>query len=446
MQDWRGFPQQERFVYSNSRFAFAGAGVRTGKTHAGARAFWRRVLIDYEGAPNADYEYWCIAPTFELTIVMKAMLFGDGVNPPVIPPEMVDTKRQGGDKQWLDLKRGGGTLCLHGGRVIKFKSADRPETLVSAKVRGVWWTEIARSKHAAWPNVRGRLSNYRDSWMIGDTSPMGRCWFWVELWNPTERGERPDTEIHHWTAEDSPFIPREEIEAAKRSLPPEFYRRDYEASWATFEGQIFSGFDRASHMVARCPFKPVSRYICADLNTTKDNPACWLELLVGPDIEKPMGGGQTWTVGQYHVSREYQEHFMLDYPAYAQALWKHYIAGIPATAIIVDPSMPNDFKNRLRGLGMNVMGGNNGLNAGIRMIGMHLHARNDAGSPCLTIANDCHTLAGQFEGWSWRRNSKGVVVDEPDKDALDPHHLDALRYGVMTATRSGASKLGYVHA
>lgn len=437
LSGFTGFPQQEDFIVSDARFVFAGAAVRTGKTYGAGRAFHRRFLRDYELLPNDALTYWCIAPTFELTVVMKAVLFGDGVNAPLIPEWMIDWQRQGNDRQYADLKRGGGKVCLIGGRTIAFKTADKPESLVADKVRGVWWTEIARSKYKAWPNVRSRLSNYPDSWLIADTSPMGRCWFYVELWDKAIRGELADAECFQWGAVDSPFVPREEIEAARRSLPPEFFRRDYEASWATFTGQIFSGFDRKVHMLDHCPFRSERQWVFADLNQTNDNPACWVEVNEGPEYST-----QTFTTSRIHVTRENQAHFGHDLEGYADAIQESY-RRIRASGIVVDPSMPREFKLILERRGLKWLLGKNPLMRGIRVVGMHLHTQLPEGARALTMSKTCANLASEFEGWSWKTNPQGVVTETPDKDALDPHRLDALRYGIMSLRNDMGAGVGY---
>lgn len=424
----RYFGKQQDFVYDDSRFCFAGAAVRTGKTHAAARKALRNIRRGYRDHPEEPLEYWFVAPTYALTAVMKKA-FNE-----VLPMELVDWARQGDKELWRDTTRGGGSLCLLGGRTIHYRSADTPESLVGEKVHGVWWTEIARSKYAAWPNVRGRLSNYSDSWLIGDTSPMGRCWFYVDVWERIKKGEYEGGAAYEWRAVDSPFVPRAEIANARATLPPEFFRRDFEASWETFQGQIFAGFNRIKHMRESCPFKPEQRWLAADLNTTAENPACFVELLFAAPVKR---GEFTFT--PCYVAREHRIFCGLDFEKYAEALRVRYFADY-CSGIVIDPSMHGDFKQMLRARNMAVTLGNNSVLPGIRNIGMHLHR--DDQYPMLTLNKTCQHLAGEFEGWSWKRNSAGVTTEEPDKNLLDPHLLDGLRYALMSVRQSlGAAML-----
>lgn len=428
------FQQQGDFVADRERFSFAGAAVRTGKTFGAARQFADRVLEDFQRLPSqhtGPVTYWVIAPTYEEGIAQKLELFGEGG---VIPDAMIDWGKQGKDTLFRNFKRGGGKVWLIGGRLIEFKSADKPESLVARKVRGVWWTEIARSKYAAWPNVRGRLSNYADSWLIADTSPMGRCWFFVELWEPAMRGEIPNARCHEWHAVHSPYIPAEEIELARATMPPEFFRRDYEASWATFQGQIYSGFDRATHMLNECPFKPLRWQVHVDLNTISDNPASYSVAAIGGPVKTIHG--QTYE--RMHIVSEHEEdQHRSNYASYADSI-ANRVKQLPVPKwqvdVVIDPSCHRDFKAELDGRGLNYANGKPDVIDGIRTVARALYGAGvdgEQGAPLLTLDKSCTSTAAQFEGYAWKRNSKGVVVETPDKDSLDPHLLDGIRYGAV---------------
>lgn len=434
------FAQQGDFVQDRARFSFAGAAIRTGKTYGAARQFVDRVQEDYRKVPAGEIvTYWCLAPTYEEGIAQKIELFGDeSGNGALIPDWLIDWSRQGDDRLFRNLKRGGGKVWLIGGRLIEFKSADKPESLVARKVRGVWWTEIARSKYAAWPNVRGRLSNYADSWLVADTSPMGRCWFYVELWEPATKGALPNARTHEWWAVHSPYIPEEEVELARATMAPEFFRRDYEASWATFQGQIYSGFDRGTHMLKDCPFKPTRYQVHVDLNTISDNPASYTVAAIGGKVRNVQG----ISYERMHIISEHEEReHRSNYASYAESIAKRIDAlPVPRSSVrvVIDPSCHSDFKAELRGRRLNIRNGKANVLDGIRTVGRALYAAGEGGLPLLTLAKTCTSTADQFEGYAWKRNSMGVVVETPDKDSLDPHLLDGIRYGAMD-TWSGFS-------
>lgn len=419
------FDKQQAFYDDPSRFSLAGAGVRTGKTYSAARKFLRRVLA--ESPSKRLRTYWVLGPTYDEVIAQKIELSD------LIPDYLVDWKRQKRDHRFRDIKTGTGKVFLKGGALIEFKSAGRPEGLVARKIDGVWWTEIARSKQAAWPNVRSRLSN-TNGWLIADTSPMGRCWFYHDVWKPTLDGTFPESRAHHWTCEDSPHIPDSEVQEARESLSPEFFKRDYLASWDSFSGQIYPTWDRAIHMQENHA-QGLKWIVGADLNTG-EQPASFVVAKVWGSYRTPNGR----KIPRVHIEREYYERIGLDFEGYAHTLSnaiaekrKHGVA-----KLVIDPSMHNEFKHNLRAAGVTPWNADNGRMEGIRTVGSLLQVRSD-GAPLLTADPSCVNLAEEFEGYAWKRTSSGVVTEEPDKSGAD-HLMDALRYACMEIYDRGTAK------
>lgn len=420
------FPQQRAFYDDPSRFSLAGAGVRTGKTYAAARKFIRRVL---RKSPSKRLRtYWVIGPTFDEVIAQKIELSD------LIPDHLVDWKRQRKDMRFRDIKTGAGKVHLKGGALIEFKSASRPEGLVARKVDGVWWTEIARSKQAAWPNVRSRLSN-TNGWLIADTSPMGRCWFYHDVWKPALEGGFPGARCHQWTAMDSPHIPESEVQEARESLSPEFFKRDYLASWDSFSGQIYPSWDRATHM-RDLSIAPSAVVVGADLNTSAEAPASYIVMLLYGEAVSATGRRSS----RAHIAKEYYETIGLDFDGYARTLadevafWRR--RNLP-TRLVIDPSIHRDMKAKLRTAGVTPHNAKNARMEGIRTVGSVLQPRSD-GAPILTVSTECKNLAEEFEGYAWKRTAAGIITEEPDKSGAD-HLMDALRYACMDVFGKAAS-------
>ncbi|BAU12873.1 hypothetical protein LEP3755_34060 [Leptolyngbya sp. NIES-3755] len=62
----------------------------------------------------------------------------------------------------------------------------------------------------------------------------------------------PDWVYFHFKSEDNPFHPKSLREQAKLILPPKTYLQEYEASWETFSGQLYTEFDDR-HIVDTLP-------------------------------------------------------------------------------------------------------------------------------------------------------------------------------------------------
>jgi hypothetical protein len=443
LHEYKGddFFKQARFRADRSQYSLCAAASRTGKTYGAADQFTARIAEDLCVLPWEDEKlYWCVAPTHQLNAAQAKQLKR------LIPDFMIDWERmyrraklhenwgaRFGDGQ-------GGVLYLIGNITIELRSAANPESLVAEKVRGIWITEIARIKWSAWSNIVERLSNYSDSWLIGDTTPVGHNWFYREVWEKAERGEFVGASIHHWTAYDSPYVAPEKIEAAKVNLSPEFFARGFLASFGAFYGKIYTAWtDSEKHVVNGCPFRPKKVIVSADLNANTERPAAFGEFLVGGKYVDP--SREEWD--RMHLAREFYRPIGLDYETYADEIaasvrrWRMagYTEETGTLEVIIDPSAHNAFKKMLRDRGVTPHNANNDVKQGIMTFGGAMVIKGDA--PIFTIDKRCKNFPREVNGYSWKVNANGVALEEPDK-TLDDHLLDCGRYAAMRVwNRSG---------
>lgn len=409
------FPQQEEAYNSRAKFTLIGAASRTGKTFGAGQLFVSRLMEDYFtlGMSAGPVEMWALGPTFDDSRAQKLELLR------AIPEWLIDTARQGDKREFFDTTHGRGTLCLIGNRTIMLKSAERPESLVAFKVRGIWWTEIARSKMAAWPNIYARLSNYPDSWLIADTSPLGHCWFYEEVWKRALAGTFIGASTHQWKAIDSPYVPKQVIADARANLMPAFFKREFEASWDSFQGQIYD-VDEALHIRAKCPFEPVWAVIAADVNTTSTHPAefVWALCDGGKQYES-----RAWVEGAYGKV------IGLDYDQYANDIalkFKELRRRFNKVEVRIDPSFHTELKTKLVSRGVPIRDAMNDVLPTIRMLGSALVDRPHKG-PRLTFSEAARPAFQQVAAMKWVVDSKGIIKDAVDK-ALDDGWHDSCRY------------------
>lgn len=409
------FPQQRDAALNRSKFTLIGAASRTGKTFGAGEHFVDRIFDDYFdlGFDAGDIEYWAVAPHYDDCRAQKLEIIR------CVPDWMIDHERQGDKRAFFDTTHGTGSLCLIGGRTIFLKSADKPESLVAFKLRGIWWTEIARSKQAGWPNVYARLSNYADSWFIADTSPLGHCWFYEQVWKPAKEGKFIGAKTFEWRAVDSPYVPKQVIEDARQNLMPAFFKREFEASWDSFLGQVYD-IDDATHVRAACPFQPEWALVACDLNTTSTHPAEFVWFHVNSSGKKPVA----WVAGSYKkvIGLDYNT-YCADIVARVSELKRTF----PRTKLVIDPSMHNDFKEKLRNAGLQPWLAQNEILQGVRTLGSALMGG-------LTFSPDTHWVVDQLRALQWNVNASGVILDTVSK-ALDDGGADAVRYGVMEIFR-----------
>jgi phage terminase large subunit-like protein len=130
-------------------------------------------------------------------------------------------------------------IVLVTGRKIHIRSAENPDTLRGLKLYFAVMDEAAFIKDDnLWTKiVRPALSDLRgDALFI--SSPDGRNWFF-DLYNYATRSGDKDWKAYHFTTYDNPTIPRDEIEAAKKTLSTLVFKQEFEASFSTAGQEIF---------------------------------------------------------------------------------------------------------------------------------------------------------------------------------------------------------------
>lgn len=134
-----------------------------------------------------------------------------------------------------------GMIHLQNGVLVRVTGSDRPETLLGVGLYFVVIDEYADIKPMVWDTIlRPTLSDVRGRAMfIG--SPRGRNHFYDQFRRGGGDGAtaEPDWKSFHFTTLDNPFIPKDEIEAARRDMSSATFRREYLASFEVGGTDIF---------------------------------------------------------------------------------------------------------------------------------------------------------------------------------------------------------------
>lgn len=432
--DWRDFsPDQWQCIVSTARWLILSAVIRSGKTRTAAYAFLHRLKRDFRNprihAMSADepIRYWVGAPTYRLNIPQKIYLV-----PKLIESGLIDTKAQGSMTVGTSVTKGGGAIHLVGNRLIEFVSLDTPDSLVGATVRAAWISEIARCEEKAVDETIGRMTNFADSWMVGDTSPFGRGWFYRRYIEPLTLGNLPNGELVQWSYESmlkwiesryftgAPFLFRSEFEARQKQLPSWMFRRDYLGLWENAVGQVYPNWSPVENVVANDAdtMRKVGYrfYVAADLNSTQDNPAHWITFAHNP------------YTGQFHVHREHSMIVGLEPKLYVARLMETAKA-CGAKSIIPDPSMPVAIKYALEDGGYEVMPADPTIDTGLRRMSQLI------GERMLTCDPSCENFQNEIAEYRFTVDKYGNSGTVPDKKKFDAHALDACRYAVMALSR-----------
>ena len=400
--------KQQAFHRSTARIKCCAAGVRGGKTYAGAREFIRKVYTD-RAEKRGRLNYWVVAPTYALTDVAKEEIFD------ILGAEIEDPKTSPLVKSWNGSKL---RLVLKGSIYIEFKSAEKPETLVARGLDGVWIDEAGRCAAVTWANLRARIAD-RQGWALFTTTPMGKNWFYEEVYKLGLVGSESKEEDYasfHWTTADNTAIPalKKEMELAKKVLPLRYFQRDWEASFEVFAGQIYDEFRREIHVITEDKLPTRFKTVIAgkDWGFAEGHPGVTLVL------------GQSESGKWYLIEEVVETRQLLDW-------WVETDKGLMEKWGIeyfyADPSEPEHIEYYRRE-DVPILEAKNAVAPGIQTVAMMLHPVE--GKPSLYILDSCYNSIKEIEGYHYKEDRFGNIKEEPEK--VDDHTCDALRYALHT--------------
>ena len=206
-------PAQLKIFHSDKRFKIVAAGRRFGKSDLSA--WW--LLINAIQSEDKDVFY--IAPTFQQA---KDIMWG--------------MLKELGKDLIAAAHENTAVLTLINGRKIFLKGSDRPETLRGVGLTYVVLDEYASMKPVVWEQIiRPTLADVRGGALFIGT-PAGKNHFF-DLYKDALEDE--DWDAFQFTSVDNPFLPKDEIDASRKTMSSMSFRQEFEASFETFTGGIF---------------------------------------------------------------------------------------------------------------------------------------------------------------------------------------------------------------
>lgn len=238
-------PITDSLHHDNLRFKVVPAGRRSGKTERAKR----HIVI--QAISNFGHRYFCAAPT---SLQAKKIYWNDLlllVPRPLIEKIMVSEQY----------------IRLFNGTEIHVVGLDKPARIEGQPWNGGIVDEIADIKPTAW------AENIRPAF---DTIGMENSWCWLigvpdglnhyyELAEYARTAGDPEWGFYTWKSAD--ILSPKAIEAARRQLDPRAFRQEYEASFETASGRVYSDYCDANHTTK--VFNPdLPIHWCHDFNFT----------------------------------------------------------------------------------------------------------------------------------------------------------------------------------
>ena len=400
---------QREAINDPARFTAIVAGVQSGKTTAGSIKFVNRIAMEIPGLEERGTKglWWLVAPNSVIGRVMRQAFESHIMELGLL----VKTKGAESNRVWV----------LKGGHRVEFRSAQTPTSLVAAPVNGIWLDEFTMVDSRTWTvSLRQRLGT-TEGWAIFTGTPRGRNWAYTEIWRrglPHDDNYDPSFACYTWPSSANPAISSAEVEAARSQLPEAYFRREWEASWEAFHGQIYEHWNRVLH------FREGLAGLVAPQGTLYRMGVDW-----GLSNPGAVVVGRWLPTGEWHIVEEV--HIAGKLPAW----WHEKIVELwgkwHVDKIYCDPEDPGRI-GTLVADGLPALKANNELHAGIRTVAA-LYKQNR-----LLIDSSCTVTADQTGEYHWKQDAKGNRREYPEK--INDHAIDGKRYMIhssMTEPKPG---------
>ena len=235
---------QQEITRSESRFKLCTAGRRFGKTYISMRE-----LAKHARYPNKKI-FYC-APSYRQA------------KQTVWQPLKMKLVELGWVKK---VNESDLTITLINDSTISLRGADNFDSLRGVGLDFIVLDEFAYIKPEAWTEVlRPTLSDTNGSALFIST-PAGKSNWAFDLFMRGQDPSENDWTSWQFTTADGGRVPQEEIEAARRDLDEKTFRQEYEASFETYSGLIYYGFDTKRNVKAYNEDLPKSLILMCDFN------------------------------------------------------------------------------------------------------------------------------------------------------------------------------------
>lgn len=278
--------KQREIHESKARFKVVPAGRRAGKTVLAINELIRVALTHPQGNGPIPRS-WFVCGTYR-----QAEMVGWRTLLKYLPEETIAHKH--GAKLQVELING---------HVIEFKGAEDPDRLRGVALQFVVLDEYGLMAPEVWTDVlRPMLVDAGGGALFIGTPGADGSPHFQELYN---LGKGIDPAYKSWLffTTDNPAIPREEILEAKRNLPPDIFKREFEADFDVTAGLIYDNFKHSLHVIPN--YEPTPRdFVVGSIDPGLQNPTA--AILCAWD--------------QYGVGRIFKEYYKKDLLASENAI------------------------------------------------------------------------------------------------------------------------------
>lgn len=308
------------------------------------------------------------------------------------------------------------------GSAIYFKGADAYDSLRGRGLDMVVLDEVAFMKEDVWKKaIRPSLSD-KQGRALFTTTPNGRNWFYEQY---LYAGYPSSTawKTWHWPTWCNPLITQEDLDAARHELSNVDFRQEYGAEFITKAGLVYDDFNDAN-IIDPSTFKPDKNfhdfYVGLDFGYASATAVCFMA------VERATN--KVCMFDELYLSRHDVEQIVHAIMQKCMA-WK---IGMPS-AIYCDPAgnaeeltsgiSPVDY---MRERGFNVVSKGTKIIPGLSLV--RAYVLNAYGQRRLFVTSNCKWAIKSFQGYSYKIGANDLILEEPEKDNIHDHMMDAIRY------------------
>lgn len=184
-------------------------------------------------------------------------------------------------------------IKLRTGSEIYFRSAERYDNIRGFTFDYAILDEAAFMRPETWYEAVRPTLAVRGKKVLFLSTPKGRNWFY-DLFELGNSIDYPNYRSYKGTSLDTPFISKEEIDDASKTLPPKVFKQEYMAAFIDDGGEVFS--DVMKNCFDKYPAKQGELYCGIDLGRINDFTVATVMDSTGHVIDVYRNNKSQWSV------------------------------------------------------------------------------------------------------------------------------------------------------
>lgn len=385
-------PAQSQIVKDKHRFRVVNCGRRFGKTTMATLEMVGKAVYK----PKTRVAY--IAPTYQQARDIAWQMLKSLTQP------IANNINESRLEISIDTTNGGKSeLILRGWESVETLRGQKFDFLVIDEIASMrnWWEN--------WHEVlRPTLTDTKGEGLFIST-PKGFN-HWYELYNLQDKDT--DYKSFHFTSFDNPFLPREELEKARKEMTEDRFAQEYEADFRKTEGLVYKEFSRGKHLFDDTEVMGNIVETIAGVDFGHTNPCA--VLTIKRDYDNTL-----WLMDEYYTRGK------------TDVEVADYVAAKGFNKVFPDPENPNAIEElRRRGVNLrDVIKGKDSVKNGISKV------RELFKNGKLRIHKRCVNTIWELETYSYPEKRD---MHNPDENPIkeNDHAMDALRYVCMMTVPS----------